>query len=248
MEILDDALTVFETQAQGDPAVFVQTIREAEAQNYTAFQSNTNYFRPDAYKFPDVSLETLYTSPNYCHTARLAAETRYQGILTGRKGLLAQNTYDGGTEVLKARSETDTAVMPLVYDANERQKCEIPVQVDFKDFFLTSGKFQNYVSLTLPNDSEVAAYGQHDLKGVIALCPAACGWRCPADTIWGIEKVSYRVNGEDVHNMTDFDGCHLLQRSDKSHIWPKNQQGRFEISAKVHEEKEIMRISTFLLW
>lgn len=248
LEILDDALTLFEKEGQGDPEVFAEQLRQAEIQNYTDFHSSIDYYRPHAYEDTGIPLETLYKSPNYCHTARLAAEARYLGILTERQDLVAQNTYDKGVEMNLARQKTDTSIMPLSYDQTTRQLCEIPVQNDYKDFFMVAGTFTNYASLTVPNDSEVKAYGEHDLKGIIAICGAACGWSCPKDVVFGLDKVTYRVNGEAVANFTTFDGCHFLQRADKSYIWPKNAQGRFELHAKVLNQKEYMRLSTMIVW
>ena len=261
MEIIDDALALLQTpDAVGDPAAFAQKLRGQEKQDYDAFMASST-FRHNGVKEGwgqhDVTLETLYKSPNYCHTARLAAETRAKGILTGRTDLAQEGTYDQGIELRTALPQSTTKEMPLVYDIATRQSCKIQVQNDFKDFFLVSSRYTDFASLTLPTDSEIAAYGGNPaptLKGVIAVCGAACGWRCPAETVDVVTgsytgELKFKVNGLEVKNVTQWETCALLQLPDGSgHVFQPNANGRFEIAAKVTVPDKYARLSSIIVW
>ena len=260
LEVLEDALALLESpEAQGDLAVFQQQLAEAERQDLESLQNSQEFLHDgvkDEYVHDDVSLETLINAPSYCHTARLPAEIRYQGILTGRTDLADRNNYDGGMDLgnaLVAPTSPD-GIMPLVYDSSQRQTCDIPLQIDFKDFFFVSGRYLQYASLTVPTDAEIAVYGgPHQLQGLIMVCSAACGWNCPSETIPVLEgivnhEVFMKVNGEPVFNATKIDDCVLLQRSNQSHTWEANDQGRFEVSAKVEPDNKYLRLSSIVVW
>lgn len=245
-------------EAIGDPAAFAQKLLEAEEKEYQDFMAK-NDFQADGVRqgWPqnDVSMETLFKSPNYCHTARLAADIRTKGILTGRTDLAAQGQIDTGIEFVRAQTQTTASEMPLVFEQATRQVCVHELQNDFKDFFFVSGKYPDYASLTLPTDSEIQAYGgPHSLKGVIVVCGAACGWRCPAQSVDVVEGVysgglKFRVNGLDVKNVTKIDACAYLQMPDgQSHVFPANAQGRFEIAAKVMNPGKYTRLSSIIVW
>lgn len=256
MEVIDDALSLLQTpEAVGDPAAFAEKLRQEEQQQYEAFMATSNFKAGGEWVLHDVGLETLYKAPNYCHTARLPAETRAKGILTGRSDLAAQGTYDTGIEFQAAISQTSAKEIPLVYEQGTRQPCQYQVQNDFKDFFFVSSKNTDYASMTLPTDSEIEAYGgPHTLKGVIAVCGAACGWRCPPASLDVVEGsysggLKFRVNGLEVKNVTKIGLCAFLQLPDgRGHIFPPNQHGRFEIAAKVNAPGKYVRLSSVMVW
>ena len=249
VDIIQDALDWLETpDAIGDLTVFADKLRQADKADQQAFAASTysHTFRSSP---PDVSVDVFLRSPNYCHTARMPAETRTKGYLTG-----IPNDPGIGLRTALTTSEAPRK-MPLVYDESARQPCKIQLQNDFKDFFLVSGKHNEYASVTIPTDAEVAAYGidPHQLKGVIAVCSASCGWRCPKGTLdpqTGVfhGTAHFTVNGVTVANVTKWEDCLLLRRDDDSHYWKANAQGRFEIAAKVDSNAQYMRLSSFVVW
>jgi hypothetical protein len=267
MDVLEDALALLTSpEAQGDLEVFRRELQAAEDKDNEAVMNSLDFLndgRPDGIQQEDIPLSLVMTAPNYCHTARLPAEIRYQGILTDRPDLTGAGQYDGGIELKPALTgpAPNDGTMPLVYDGSHRQACHIPVQTDFKDFFLVSGKYSDYVSLTVPTDAEIVAYGSTtdgtpdplQLKGVVMLCAAACGWHCPGDTldlVEGIEngQVLIKVNDMVVHNVTRVTSCAYLQKAPNDHIWPANKDGRFEVAAKVEVENKYIRLSSILVW
>lgn len=257
MEVIEDALELLRTpEAIGAPAAFAQKLRQEEQQDYEAFMASSNYKYDgtrSGWVQHDFSLDEMYKLPNYCHTARLPAETRAMGYLTGRADLTAQGTYDKGIEMYTAFQLTTVKEMPLVYEGGTRQVCKYELQNDFKDFFLVSSDQADYASLTLPTNSEVKAYGgPHKLKGVIAVCSAACGWKCPPNTLDIFDGASrgalkFRVNGLEATNITKFDVCAILQLP-TGHVFPADANGRFEISARVTVPEQLTRISSIMLW
>lgn len=260
MEIIDDALELLQSpEAVGDPAVFLQKLRQEERQDHESLLADTN-FQFKSYQVLDATMETIALAPNFCHTGRLPAESRFQGVLTGRaeghtvktpiaeidKGVLDLNTAK--------RAEETPSEMPLVYDGSHRQPCGMMLQNDFKDFFFVHGKYSDYASLTLPTDAEISYYGKTNrLKGVVAVCGAACGWSCPKDVLDVHKSASkgiahWRVNGQKAVNVTQWDQCVLLKRTRDSVIWEANAQGKFEISAKVDDASKYLRLSSIMVW
>lgn len=261
LEILDDALTLLQSpEAVGDPAVFADTLREEIRKDREAMLAATEY-QFDGVKqnwvHDDVPIDIFYKAPNYCHTARLPAEIRALGILTGDVDPTRLDDRNGAdTELnLAYLDEVTPKQMPLVYDKGQRQACRLTVQNDYKDFFFASGKYNDYASVTVPTDSEIGAYGKiPQLKGLIMVCPAACGWRCPKATLDIFKDyakdIRFKVNGEEVYNVTQVaNDCGFLQRADgKSHVWDDNGQGRFEVSAKIFDAVKYLRLSSVIVW
>ena len=128
----------------------------------------------------DLQLEHIFKYPSFCHTARVPAKIRHKGILTGgAPGDLFH--YDEGVPEGKARDlVNDSEFMWLVQDPTTRQKCDIPLNLDNKDYFYVKGA-DGIKKLILPNDAEVAEYGTDQKPvGLIAMCLSVCDWgKCP---------------------------------------------------------------------
>eukprot|EP00977_Amphora_coffeiformis_P003270 scaffold609_cov170-Amphora_coffeaeformis.AAC.24 len=262
MEIIDDALELLKSpEAVGEPALFVEKLRKEERSNYEKLLASNDFqHRKYEQEIVDASLDTIYMSPNYCHTARIPAEQRFLGILTGRAEGHTVKTpvadIDKGVLELTAARKADVtpSEMPLVYDGSHRQPCGIMVQNDFKDFYFVAGKYSDYVSHTIPADADISYYGRTDkLRGVVAVCDAACGWHCPAETLDAFSSTQegtthWKVNGQPVHSITKWDQCVLLKRTEDSVIWDANAQGKFEISVKVDDASKYLRLSSFMVW
>lgn len=262
MEIIDDALKMLESpEAIGEPAVYIENLRKEERSDYEKLLAS-NEFQHKKYEkeIVDASMDTIYMSPNYCHTARIPAESRFLGILTGRtEGHTVKTPVadidKGVLELNAARTADDTpSEMPLVYDGSHRQPCNIMLQNDFKDFYFVHGGYSDYVSHTIPTDADISYYGRADkLQGVVAVCGAACGWHCPEDTLDVFQSsehgiTHWKVNGQAVHSVTKWDQCVLLKRTEESVIWDTNSRGKFEISVKIDVPSKYLRLSSFMVW
>jgi len=148
--------------------------------------------------------------------------------------------------------EAEGELMRLVYDSDSRQNCEVPLQMDYKDFFYVKQQ-EGWKKLVLPNDAELKEYGTGEpFRGIIATCLLACGWRkCPegnlleADIEAGLGEVE--VNGMKVSNFTRFGSCGFLKHH-HGHIWTPNSDGRYEIRARAVQDASFLRFSSFILW
>jgi hypothetical protein len=252
--IMEDALKELAQNEPPRPSLLNQlrALEVADRQSFMSHELPTKILEdlpiPD-----DVDRDIFYRGANFCHTARLPAETRHQGILT-ESVLVGEDSYDKGTEMRDAiQSLPDDSSMQLVYEQNDRQICPIPLNKDYKDFFYVRGT-HGWSQLTLPNNAEKAAYGSGEaLRGVVAVCFSTCDWgHCPTgnlvrdDIVDG--KAEIRVNGIRVTNLTKFDNdCNFLKNND-GHVWKPNSDGLFQLRVKVNEERSFVRFSSIVVW
>lgn len=179
-EIVGDALQFLKDTTKGLEDLRQDLIRE-ENDRYNLLTTSPlpSYFDNLVKQRGDIQLEHILKSPNFCHTARVPAEIRHKGILTG--GLPGDLFhYDEGITEGKARDENDSEFMWLVQDPTTRQKCDITLNVDNKDYFYVKG-IDGTKKLILPNDAELAEYGTGQKPvGLIAMCFSVCDWgKCP---------------------------------------------------------------------
>jgi hypothetical protein len=250
MNIMEDALKELAVERPG-PALLDQ-LRAFEVADRKEFMSRELPMSIlGGLKIPyDVDSELFFRGPNFCHTARLPAESRHLGILT-ESSLVGTDSFDIGTEIAIAKNNTpEDKSMQLVYQT--KSDCEAPDHKDYKDYFYVD-ETHGWSQLTLPNNAEVKAYGTSEpLRGVIAVCFAACDWgKCAAENIQspGIAAgmAEMEVNGVKVATLTAFDRCHFLKHIG-GHVWKPNSDGRFQIRAKVNTEKSHLRFSSFVIW
>jgi hypothetical protein len=248
--VLEDALHEL-VSAKSDPS-FPDMLRAKEDADFKLFMSSDLPKSSRGMGLPkDIDRELFFRGPDFCHTARLPAEIRHLGILT-ESSLVGEDSYDKGMAIKTAMSSESNGTMPLVYDPGERQKCEIPLNKDYKDAFLVHNSF-GWSQLTLPNDAEMKAYGTGaPLRGIIAICFTDCNWgKCPKGNLIGedieLGTGEMEVNGIKVSNFTQFNKCRFL-KNEGGHIWKPNSDGRFSIRAKANEEKSYIRFSNFVIW
>jgi hypothetical protein len=235
--ILEDALKELVAK-EPDPSLLDQ-LRALEAADHKAFMSKELPSILNDQELPDdIDRELFYRGPNFCHTARLPAETRHLGILT-ESSQVGEDTYDKGRERGPAiHVIPEDKSMQLVYEEDARQSCPIPVNKDYKDYFYVRDT-HGWSQLTLPNNAEMKAYGTGEpLRGVIAVCFVSCDWgNCPGGNIRRDEinegMAEVEVNGVKVANFTKFDDCEFLKH-EGGHVWKPNSDGRFQICAKVY--------------
>jgi hypothetical protein len=257
IEILDDALQAISKDGS-DPKALLDNLKGQEDEDYKKFTESslpTKYFDKDLNSMDDIPNDVIYRKPNLCHTARLPAEIRYQGILTESEIKGGYEKYDEGFELgaVKAKTNDPDKPMPLVWDAGAyKGRCtKYRVQIDYQNFFLANSYGES--KLVLPNPSEKAAYGTDEpLHGFILTCLASCGWGCPKDTLRMDDlnqggNFTMTVNGVAVQSFSPFEDCAFLKHTD-GHKWTPNSNGQFEISAKTNEPPFYVRLSSFVIW
>ncbi|KAL7565622.1 hypothetical protein ACA910_018983 [Epithemia clementina (nom. ined.)] len=262
IEVVDDALEEIARRGS-DPRALFFTFQTQEEQEFEPMRSrnmsNFRYIGKQLQSIPDISNEVIYWGHNYCHTARLPAEIRYQGILTGSELKGGYDNYDQGSE-LHEIINTANEEMPVSWDRNFYQEfcTNYRVIIDHQDFLLVNSL--GFSKLVLPNPTEKSAYGtlvgSPQLVGYIEICLAGCGWGCPYNTLSHQDlvnattirsRVSMKVNGVDVESFTQFDDCAFLKHAG-GHQWTANGDGLFEISAITLEPSKYLRISSFVVW
>ncbi|KAL7571141.1 hypothetical protein ACA910_014745 [Epithemia clementina (nom. ined.)] len=263
IELVDDALK-YVAERGSDPRALVRTLDIQEEQEFQPMRSrnvsNLKFVEKDLREIEDIPTEVIYWNPNYCHTARVPSQIRYLGILTESEEKGGPDSYDHGSELNEVRNTTNE-IMPLAWDKGIYQEfCQnYRVVIDHQDFFVVNSL--GWSKLVLPNPTEIATYGPVQqnpvLLGYISICLAACGWGCLApkdlDNVTTIHsRVSMQVNGVDVESYTrfvgvDFGTCQFLKHSG-GHKWAANENGLYEIRAKILESFNVLRISAFVIW
>jgi len=143
----------------------------------------------------DVDMEVFYKETAFCHTAILPAEIRFQGFLTENfttTGTIFDQNYESSwkypiskeSEVMEQETRKEGAVeykdpragrngqLVLVAAHEDRQVCDEPTNLDYKDYFFMSS-LQGQKSLILPNKSEKKHYTEFDAsksKGYVLAC------------------------------------------------------------------------------
>ena len=179
----------------------------------------------------------LFRNPAMCHTALLPAQTRYLGALTDtvKQGMIH---YDTGLDIDTAQQTKSEGKTRLVFNPNDRQKCEVSLGIDYKDCFY-AGSHDGWTSITIPNDAELREYGRESSRptGIVLVCFMACPFgKCPpGDTRLSAVtdgKLRFEVNGQAVTGYTQMSDCAAL-RGENGAIFPPNSDGKYEIKTLV---------------
>lgn len=261
-ETLLDAIDEM-SSISGDRAALLRHLRNEEDVEYKTFADSdvppleNDFLRQIGDELlNETDMSVFYRSPSICHTGRLPAQIRYLGILT-ESDKTGVYDYDKGMPKENAdKLETeDEMAMPLVYDPNDRQTCEIELNRDYKDFFFASDKM-GWSTVTIPNKAELEAYGRDSqtYRGLLVMCLKYCDWgKCPAGDMQleSIQKgqVEFEVNGVSVVNVTKFSDCGVL-RGEQGHYWKANDDGQYVLKAKVlgdGSDFSYLRISSLIL-
>mmetsp|Transcript_25472 Transcript_25472/g.70344 ORF Transcript_25472/g.70344 Transcript_25472/m.70344 type:complete len:319 (-) Transcript_25472:162-1118(-) len=258
IEVLDDALSAIGAYAS-DPETLLETLRRQEQQFFSNFFPK-NY--STKWPFPMLptgeSIDAIYKRPNYCSIARLPAQIRYAGILTGYSGNYIDSSYDRGTNqtdqsVFSAHEE----VQLMWTESNYQTHCKKDLlEIDHTDWFLGATK-NSSPKMILPTDSEIAAYGNHveSLVGYIFICRAPgpdldkkhqLGIEGEGDSL---ENGDYNitVNKKLVTGYTYIFGCALLKHQG-GYIFPKRENGRFEFKFFTDRQDSYVRFTSVMVW
>lgn len=180
-ELVGDALQTLKDATKPLEDLHFDLIRE-ESERYDLL---THSPPPDLFESllkerGDIQLDHILKFPCFCHTARVPAEIRHKGILTGAPPGDLFHYDEGVLERIGRNDENDSELMWLVQDPTTRQQCDAVLNLDNKDYFIVKG-MDGTKKLVLPNDAEVAEYGRGEPPiGLIAMCLSVCDWgKCP---------------------------------------------------------------------
>jgi hypothetical protein len=267
LEAVDDALAELEKHnLLRDTSAALRELKMLEDHEYEAFaKSEPTEFHDGMIKDGAENLEglnltsLLYMRRAYCHTARLPAETRFLGILT-ESSQVGFFHYDKGVSVKRAGMETNNSTrMRLAFQDSERQDCEVPLNVDYKDFFYV-GEPEGAKSLVLPNDAEIRAYGMSQpLVGIIGFTLAMADYsRYPTgylrDSHLETGEWEMSVNGIPVTGRVRVAptgapaGDAVFVRHKDGWHFPPNEDGRFEIQVRVKAVGKFLWFSSFMIF
>ena len=261
IEHLRDAILELGDAGDYDPATLLTELKGQEDQDYERFIKEHNVPREVIPNFleenliADIDPNTLYHAPLICHTAITSSEIRYKGILTetNQTGILGY--YKGVTKIAADKRKSE-GPMRVVWDESDRgPPCEVLVRADFKDFLYSNEK-DGWTHVTIPNDAEVAEYGNLDEpKGLIMICFLLCDWGNCAEGDVREEAVSdgrmqMKVNGVQVSELTKAAECSFARHTDGYFF--KDNKGRFEIEVLVEasktEHKQFARITSIIVF
>jgi hypothetical protein len=243
-EMLEDALKYLlekETYVADD---LLDQLRSEEDEEYQKFfasniteHGRTGILPEDQLDGLDMSL-VLRTRP-ICHTCRLPAMSRYLGLTTETPpGDMLHYPMGFALEEAKLQAD-DNSKMKLVWDAGQRQVCEIPLNQDHKDYYLVTPQH----------------YGTGEpYKGLVMVTMTGCYWgECTPGEIredgYASGTLEMEINGVKVTSATVASESHFVRHGDRELFFPPNDQGRFEIRVKVNgAETEFARFSAFVIW
>ena len=257
IEVIDDALLLI-AEKGSDPKVLMDTLKAEEDRDYhNLLSKNTSNIKFPGYleKIDDIPTQVIYWDPNFCHTARVPSQTRYNGLATESDLKGGYTSYDHGHELNEIRNQANEG-MELGFDASSYETfcTNHTVQIDHLDFFVINSYGES--KLTLPNPAEKSFFDDSSsptaLHGYIALCLATCGWSCPRgvlsmDELRNETKFSMTVNGVNVHNYTRFRDCAFLKHAN-GHKWAANSEGLYEFRAQTLDSNEYVRVTSLTVW
>ena len=257
METIEDALHELKLQAE-DPAVLLQQLTKEEMGDFQEFEQEATLLYEHKWNVHDaVTALELYRDHTYCHTANIPAQTRYLGYVYNQTVNDDWFHYFHGNTLKFNRNRFPTEELSLTYIPPNREtkyNCNHTLNIDSKDCFLATGRYDGFQTIVIPNEAEIRAYGDHDPKGIIAVCAAACSFECGASPLLSPDsihtgKAHFQVNGEDVDSVIGFENCFLLVRKDGSLHWPKKDGSKkYTIGVKVNFRGKFFRFSSFILW
>lgn len=256
MEIMEDALydlgSTLETVTLREE---LDRLEAKEVENLMKFESEAKIWYNHAWELEDVEAMQLMRDQTYCHTALLPAQTRYLGHVFNKETNDGWFSFNKGTSLRFADGDGAKAKMPLTYIPRDRKdKCEAPLNLDSRDFFLASHAYHGYQRVVIPNDAEKKAYGDYMVSGIIMVCASACSFECHGspllspDSIDKGNKSAFRVNGEDVETVVRMDNCFLLKQKEGGLYWRANSEGRYEIEVHTLAPGKQFRFNSFVVW
>jgi hypothetical protein len=210
---------------------------------------------------PDIDTELLFRGPNICKIAATPAQTRYLGILmdtpdkVGGPAPFGKETYEVGISEADAKTQPAEGKFRLAYFPEDRTRCHVTVQPDYKDFFYAHGK-DGWVSLTIPNNAEKEAYGYDPavFKGMIVMFESPCaGNKCkPGDLKIAKDFIAgnfeVEVNRKRVTSFSGIEYGGKVLKGEDGLYWKPNEEGAYELRVRVTEPSSFLRLGSIVLY
>ncbi|KAI2500373.1 hypothetical protein MHU86_14116 [Fragilaria crotonensis] len=261
VEHLEAAIEELENAGEYDPSVMLTTLKELEDEDHARFISEDKIPKEPIVNFLDEDFVS-HVDPNIirngtliCHTALLPSKIRYKGILTETDEAGGMNYYKGEEYAVASNDKSSDGKMRLVFEQGERGPfCPVLTKIDDKDEFYTN-EFDDWTSITIPNDAEIAEYGPFQPKGIIMLCLKMCDWgNCVSEELREDAlkdgRMKMKVNGVPVTGVSQAHECFFIKHDD-GYVF-KDEDGRFtfEVYAERSTEghKHFVRISSFIIF
>lgn len=103
---------------------------QQDARNFRQNRPDTTVWEKDGAVYDRMGSGMVLRAESICHTALLPSKSRLEGITTEDDS----GVFDKGKAQL-LMSTIDDGLLPLSFDLNDRQQCEL-LEIDHKDFFL----------------------------------------------------------------------------------------------------------------
>lgn len=202
-----------------------------------------------------------------CHNAQLPSQARYDGLVTNsnKKGKYQfsglYSNYDEGYEVERLKQlpiSQDLRPLKVGYFKEERQNCDTPLQIDFKDAFYVDGKFF-WTGDIVPNEASKRAFLSDEdsvgRKGLVMMCNRKCDWGQCATNFLQISDVNKNmtiaVNDVAVTGTALFDDHCFVLSNKYGYFFPPNSnpdlKGQYEIKIKVDPGPGYLHLSSIII-
>jgi len=268
-EIVGDESDLSQDAEQGGIAVssamtkeYLDYLLDLENRDKSAFfaSSPTSVIGPlgenvgaDIYKY-------FLRSNAICHTARLPAESRYDGLVT-ESGIISPYVHGGRRSYIEEGFEEGKLPEPisndddksplLMYNIRDSRKvCEYG-KIDSKDAFVVRFADQ-WTTTLLPNDSEKEAFtcgdtSSEESEGIIMLCTVRFDWGNNPKKFVSIASMVVNATSSDGIIVNDVkatgyvgagdDDCSVL-KNDNGFFFPASPSGQYIIKLRVPSQYE----------
>jgi len=239
------AINQLRNQPNAHPKELLRRLLKEEVHDYERFatskwgHTSTKNLDDSVRRF----INPMFGHPVLCSTTLLPSQARYLGILRPGWNPTEAQTFDPGTPRRKADGySTPDGPMLLTWAERDREKCEVPLNLDFKDYYYANDKM-GWSRLLMPNQAEMQMYGRNGTitfeRALLVVCHVLCDWgKCPQGEVNGHsygKGLALKVNDVVVTNMVAFDdNCYLL-KGDHGFEFSSNANGQFELLVQVSQ-------------
>ncbi|KAL7493458.1 hypothetical protein ACHAWT_006660 [Skeletonema menzelii] len=250
--VLDDAIIELEQlkALRGyDPGTLLKHLIQLEDKDRRSFQRK--FLGKDYWNIKGMDWKVLLRGESICHTALLPSKSRLQGLTT-ESDLVGDEFGNFDTGFNQFLMKAPEGVLPLAYDMNDRQHCQL-LEVNHKDFFLVREQ-DGWVSTLVPNDRELEVYKRSTPpEGIIMVCLKLCPLnKCP-DAYVSIDEISrntrlfINVDGKPVTDVRKVDNCNILV-GDHGIRWGRKDQFQLDFHINGPGNLYVLKVSSIIVF
>jgi len=249
----------FLTGDMHDLEVVLNDVNSKDKTDYEAWMNSSSTLTALLPKNFKVVSNSFYKGDPICSSALLPSEARYNGYVTGKKGVFGGDYDTGMTESdaqLRSESANGLNVSMTVVHSNHKTKVMCPKYADrdYKDYYYV-GKVEGdkvWHTRLVPSDDEYDAFskGTVSTENYIMACLEKCDWgKCAEGYVGFTDEASIYVDNIKVVNVEQADNCYLLFPSNSDVTWGSKgkKPGQYEIEVKLNSGR-FMRISTIVVF